>query len=129
MTTGALAGLRIVELAEIWAGPFGCSLLGDLGADVVKFESFPRNSITRPLVADARVADGPGPVYERVNTHHHGNRNKRNIAVNLRDEEGAAILRRLIGWGDIVVESSLPGPWSAWASDGTWCPRSTREPR
>ena len=49
------------------------------------------------------------PVYERVNTHHHGNRNKRNIAVNLRDEEGAAILRRLIGWGDIVVESFSAG--------------------
>ncbi|MDA0256127.1 MAG: CoA transferase [Chloroflexi bacterium] len=109
MTTRALAGLRIVELAEIWAGPFGCSLLGDLGADVIKLESYPRNSITRPLVPDARVADGPGPVYERVNNHHHGNRNKRNIAVNLRDDAGAAILRRLIGWGDIVVESFSAG--------------------
>ena len=109
MTTRALAGLRVVELAEIWAGPFGCSLLGDLGADVVKLESYPRNSITRPLVADARVADGPGPVYERVNNHHHGNRNKRNVAVNLREEEGAAVLRRLIEWGDVVVESFSAG--------------------
>ena len=48
------AGLRVVELAEVWAGPFGCSLLGDLGADVVKVETYPRPSVTRPLREEDR---------------------------------------------------------------------------
>ena len=85
----SFSGLRVVELAEVWAGPFGCTLLGDLGADVVKVETYPRPSITRPLTEDSRVAPGPGPAYERVNSHIHGNRNKRNIAVDVRRPEGA----------------------------------------
>ena len=110
MSSEALRGLRVIELAEVWAGPFGCSLLGDLGAEVIKLESYPRTSTTRPLtVPDARVADGPGPVYERANTHHHGNRNKRNIAVDVRTPEGAEVLRRLVRWGDVLVESFSAG--------------------
>jgi len=110
MSGEALRGLRVVELSEVWAGPFGCSLLGDLGAEVIKLETYPRNSETRPLrEPDARVADGDGPVYERVNTHHHGNRNKRNIAVDVRTPEGADVLRRLIDWGDVLVESFSAG--------------------
>ena len=110
MSGEVFRGLRVVELSEVWAGPFGCSLLGDLGADVVKLETYPRNSETRPLrEPDPRVADGDGPVYERVNTHHHGNRNKRNVAVDIRTEEGAEILRRLIRWGDVLVESFSAG--------------------
>ena len=110
MSGEALRGLRIIELAEVWAGPFGCSLLGDLGAEVIKLESYPRTSTTRPLtVPDARVADGPGPVYERANTHHHGNRNKRNIAVDIRRPEGAEVLRRLVRRADVLVESFSAG--------------------
>ncbi len=110
MSTEALRGLRIVELAEVWAGPFGGSLLGDLGAEVIKLESYPRSSTTRPrTLPDARVADGPGPIYERANTHHHGNRNKRNIAVDIRQPEGAEVLRRLVSWADVLVESFSAG--------------------
>ena len=89
MTSGVLRGVRVVELAEVWAGPMGCTLLADLGADVVKLETFPRSSMTRPVVEDARVGAGTGPPYERVNVHHHANRNKRNIAVNVRAPAGA----------------------------------------
>ncbi len=103
------AGLRVVELAEVWAGPFGCSLLGDLGADVIKVETYPRPSITRPVREDSRVAPGPGPVYERVNSHIHGNRNKRNIAVDVRRPEGAEVLRRLVARADLLVEGFTAG--------------------
>ena len=96
MTSRALAGVRVIDLAEVWAGPFGASLLGDMGADVIKVESFPRRSLTRPLQPDARVADGPGPVYERVDSQIQGNRNKRNIAVDIRSAGGAEVLRRLL---------------------------------
>lgn len=102
-------GLRVVELAEVWAGPFGCTLLGDLGADVVKVETYPRPSVTRPLREDSRVAEGPGPVYERVNSHIHGNRNKRNIALDVRRPEGAEVLRRLIAGADLLVEGFSSG--------------------
>ncbi len=109
MTSTALAGIRVIDLAEVWAGPFGACLLGDMGADVIKVESFPRRSLTRPLVPDARVADGPGPVYERVDSQIQGNRNKRHIAIDFRSEGGAEVLRRLLAWGDIVIEGFAAG--------------------
>ncbi len=109
MTSKALAGIRVIDLAEVWAGPFGASLLGDMGADVIKVESFPRRSLTRPLLPDARVADGPGPVYERVDSQIQGNRNKRNIAIDFRSEGGAEALRRLLISGDVLIEGFAAG--------------------
>ena len=109
MTSRALAGVRVIDLAEVWAGPFGASLLGDMGADVIKVESFPRRSLTRPLQPDARVADGPGPVYERVDSQIQGNRNKRNIAVDIRSAGGAEVLRRLLASADVLIEGFAAG--------------------
>ncbi len=109
MTSTALSGVRVIDLAEVWAGPFGACLLADMGADVVKVESFPRRSLTRPLVPDARVADGPGPVYERVDSQIQGNRSKRHIAIDFRSEGGAGILRRLLRWGDVIIEGFAAG--------------------
>tara|TARA_Y100000817_G_scaffold314759_1_gene314968 strand:+ start:1162 stop:2424 length:1263 start_codon:yes stop_codon:yes gene_type:complete len=112
MTSNLLQGINVLEISEVWAGPFGCSLMGDLGADVIKVESYPRKSETRnagdPRL-DPRVAEGDGPIYERINTHHHGNRNKRNIALDIRTSEGREVLTRLIRWGDILVESFSAG--------------------
>jgi len=80
MSYDLLNGIRIIELAEVWAGPTACSFMGDLGADVIKIESFPRNSPTRPLFSsDWRVSPaGTGPPYERAWAHLQANRNKRN---------------------------------------------------
>ena len=110
MTSRALAGVRVIELCEVWAGPVGGSLLGDLGADVIKVESYPRFSPTRPLdPADWRVAPGEGPAYEHSWAQHQGNRNKRNMAIDLRREEGAAAFRRLLARADVVVDSFSAG--------------------
>ena len=109
MASHALAGIRVIDLAEVWAGPYGASLLGDLGADVVKVESYPRRSLTRPLQPDARVADGPGPVYERVTAQIQGNRNKRNAAIDLRSPAGGEAFRRLLATADVLIDGYAAG--------------------
>ena len=111
MSYDLLSGIRIIELAEVWAGPTACSFMGDLGADVIKIESFPRNSPTRPLFSsDWRVSPaGTGPPYERAWAHLQANRNKRNIALDLKTTEGVDIFNRLTQTADIVIESFSAG--------------------
>ncbi|MBM3138855.1 MAG: CoA transferase [Chloroflexi bacterium] len=109
MTSQLLAGVRVVELTEVWAGPMAGSLLGDLGADVIKVESYPRNSITRALAATGPAAEGDGPIYERSPIHHLSNRNKRNITLNLRSEPGIEAFRRLLATADVFFEGYSSG--------------------
>lgn len=110
MTSHVLTGLRVIELSEVWAGPMAGSLLGDLGADVIKVESFPRNSQTRALVdVGVGMAPGDGPPYERSGIHHLPNRNKRNITLNLRHPEGAEPFRRLVRGADVLYEGYSAG--------------------
>lgn len=114
MSSGLLGGLRVIELAEVWAGPMAGSLFGDLGADVIKVESFPRNSQTRALVDAAGSANvGFGPPYERSAIHHLANRNKRNVAMNLRDPASVEPFRRLIEGADLLFESYSAGALAA----------------
>ena len=109
MTVRALAGLRVVEMTEAWAGPVGASLLGDMGADVVKVESYPRSSMTRPVRPREATMPGDGPPYERDALHHQGNRNKRNVCLDIRTEGGAEVLRRLIAGADLFIEGYSSG--------------------
>jgi crotonobetainyl-CoA:carnitine CoA-transferase CaiB-like acyl-CoA transferase len=109
MTTTLLQGIRAIDMTEVWAGPMGTSLLGDLGADVIRLESFPRPpAISRPL-REGNAAPGEGPPYERAGSHHMANRNKRNIAVNIRSEGGAEVMRRLVASVDVLVEGYSAG--------------------
>ncbi len=110
MTSHVLAGLKIIELSEVWAGPMAGSLLGDLGADVIKVESYPRSSQTRSLVdGGPGSAPGNGPPYERSGIHHLPNRNKRNITLNLRHADGAEPFRRLVRSADVLYEGYSAG--------------------
>jgi crotonobetainyl-CoA:carnitine CoA-transferase CaiB-like acyl-CoA transferase len=98
--TGALDGLRVLDLTRYIPGPYCTMLLGDLGADVVKLEEPPFGDPTRatpPLVGDDSAV------------HVALNRNKRSIGVNLREAEGAAVARRLAAEADVLVESFRPG--------------------
>ncbi len=109
MTSHLLSGVRVIEMTEVWAGPMGSSLLGDLGADVVKVESFPRTpAISRPL-REGSTVPGEGPPYERSAGHHIANRNKRDVAINIRNEDGAEALRRLIASADVFIEAYSAG--------------------
>ena len=88
---GPLSGLKVLDFTHVLAGPFATRILGDMGADVIKVESYPRRSLTRPIKVDARVADGPGPTYERTSPQIQGNRNKRNIALDIKSKAGIKI--------------------------------------
>jgi crotonobetainyl-CoA:carnitine CoA-transferase CaiB-like acyl-CoA transferase len=101
-----LAGLRVLELARILAGPWIGQLLADLGADVVKVEA-PEGDDTRqwgpPFVEGA---DGK-PLSAAY--FHSANRGKRSITADFRTAEGQALVRRLAGHADVVVENFKVG--------------------
>jgi alpha-methylacyl-CoA racemase len=91
--TGPLAGVRIVELAAIGPAPFGVMLLADLGADVIR--------VDRTGAAQGR----PGAEVSM-----HGlSRNRRSIAVDLKNEAGRDVVRALIDEADVLVEGFRPG--------------------
>ncbi len=90
----ALAGLRVLELTQVMAGPFCGQVLGDMGADVVKVEPPDGDSTRQALGATAFLAV---------------NRNKRSIALDLKSEEHRAVLHRLVRDADVVLENYRPG--------------------
>ena len=106
--TGPLAGLRVVEATTTWAGPMCGCLLADFGADVVKVEH-PDGEIARrspPILPDT---DPPlSFMHETVN------RNKRSLALDLRDPAGRDVFLRLAAKSDVVVENFRPGTADAW---------------
>src|SRR5260370_32185439 len=98
-----LAGIRVLELARILAGPWIGQLLADLGADVVKVE--------RPGSGDDTRTWGPPFVEGRGGEHlsaayfHATNRGKRSITGDFETEEGRAAIRRLAAHADVLVEN------------------------
>jgi len=95
-----LDGVRVVDLSRVLAGPFCGSLLGDLGADVVKVEE-PGSGDEGRSWAPQKDGESPGFI---VN-----NRNKRGIAVDLKTQEGVDVVRRLVQRADVVIENFRSG--------------------
>src|SRR6478735_6838273 len=96
---GPLAGIRVLDLSRVLSGPIAGRNLHDLGAEVIKLEP-PEGDLTRfaqPKVGSISL------YYAQQNT------GKRNISVDLRDPEGAAIVRALAAHVDIVIENYRPG--------------------
>jgi formyl-CoA transferase/succinyl-CoA--D-citramalate CoA-transferase len=102
---GPLAGLRVLELGSFIAGPFAGQLLGDLGADVVKIEP---PGTGDPMRAWGVCVDGRSLWWPAIA------RNKRSVAIDLRDERGQAVVARLAAQCDIVLENFRPGLLAAW---------------
>jgi crotonobetainyl-CoA:carnitine CoA-transferase CaiB-like acyl-CoA transferase len=98
---GPLAGVRVLDLTQVMAGAYCSLLLADMGADVVKVE--------RPDGGDDTRRMSPGPDVERSPAFSAMNRNKRGLAVDLKDPRGAGILRRLVREADVLVENFRPG--------------------
>jgi crotonobetainyl-CoA:carnitine CoA-transferase CaiB-like acyl-CoA transferase len=107
LAAGPLAGLRVVDCSTVLAGPYCTMLLGDLGAEVVKVEP-PEGDATRgwgpPWVGDEGAAGVRTAAYYLA-----VNRNKRGLRLDLKTEEGAALLRRLLAGGDVLVENFRVG--------------------
>lgn len=106
MTTvfGALAGVKVIDLTQMLAGPYCTMMLADQGGDVIKIE---------PIGGDPTRQFGPFPADDTE--HHFGgyfqstNRNKRSVAIDLKTDPGRALLKRLAKDADIVVENFRAG--------------------
>ena len=114
MTTPPLAGLRVLELARILAGPWIGQLLADLGADVVKVEA-PEGDDTRKW--GPPFVEGTGEEHLSAAYFHAANRGKRSITADFRTAEGQALVRRLAAHADVVIENFKVGGLSKYGLD------------
>ena len=104
-SAGPLAGLKVVELGTLIAGPYCARLLAEFGAEVIKVE-----------------APGEGDPLRKWRKLHEGNslwwyaqaRNKKSVAVNLKDPQGQEVVRRLVAGADLLVENFRPGALEKW---------------
>ena len=96
-----LAGLRVLDISQVMAGPFCCMLLGDMGADVIKIEPPVGDSTRSSMGFRLKGEDSPGFLAL--------NRNKRSITLDLKNDEDREVLYALAKTADIVVENSRPG--------------------
>jgi len=111
--SGALQGVRVLDLSRVLAGPWATQLLGDYGADVVKVE--------RPGSGDDTRAWGPpwlgdnesGESAYFLST----NRNKRSLTLDLASVEGQKVIRELAGQADVLVENFRTGTMAGWELD------------
>ena len=104
--TPPLAGLRVLELARILAGPWIGQVLADLGADVVKVEA-PEGDDTRKW--GPPFVEGAGDEHLSAAYFHSANRGKRSITADFRTAEGQALVRKLAAHADVVVENFKVG--------------------
>src|SRR5687768_16094854 len=100
-----LSGVKVLELGQLIAGPFAAKTLADFGADVVKVES---PATGDPLRQWRLLKDGTS-VWWQVQS-----RNKRSIALDLKDAAAQDIVRRLAAEADVLIENFRPGALEGW---------------
>jgi crotonobetainyl-CoA:carnitine CoA-transferase CaiB-like acyl-CoA transferase len=98
---GPLAGLKVIELAHIMAGPICGLMLADMGADVIKVEKVPDGDDTRRMVPP--TMDGESAAFMILN------RNKRGVSLNLKSPGGKSVLEKMLASADVVIENYRPG--------------------
>ena len=103
--SGALAGIKVVDLTRVLGGPYCTQILGDHGADVIKIE---------PPQGD-EVRDWGPPFHEGDASYYIGlNRNKRSIALDLSNEKGREVLLHFLEGADVLIENYKPGSMERW---------------
>src|ERR1700761_818225 len=95
---GPLAGVRVLDLSAYIAGPYGCSLLADMGADVIKIE--PPTGDTLRSYPSTLAAEGRAFVGV--------NRSKRGLVIDLKKPAGLEVLKRLVANADVLVHNFRP---------------------
>ncbi|HSN53425.1 MAG TPA: CaiB/BaiF CoA-transferase family protein [Candidatus Sulfomarinibacteraceae bacterium] len=115
MTTSdtALAGIRVLELGQLMAGPFAGTLLGYFGAEVIKIEPPGKGDAVRGW----RAVEGDTSLWW-----YSLGRNKRSVTVNLKSDEGRELVRKLAAKVDVLVENFRPGTMEGWGlgPDDLW---------
>ena len=104
--SGPLAGIRVLDLSMGWSGPLAGRHFADLGADVIKVEGCAHIDWWRGWNA---LEAGDPPPYETRSNFNAVNRNKRGITLDLRNPQGVALLKRLAGDADLLIENYAPG--------------------
>jgi crotonobetainyl-CoA:carnitine CoA-transferase CaiB-like acyl-CoA transferase len=115
---GPLAGLKVIDLTHVMAGPTCTLMLADMGADVIKVEKISEGDDTRRAVPPS--IDGEAAAFMMMN------RNKRGIALDLKTAGGRRVLARLLEDADVVVENYRPGTMGGSGSTTSTCARTTR---
>jgi len=105
---GPLAGIRILDLSRILAGPICTQLLGDYGADVIKIEKPGAGDDTRSW-GPPFVKDADGNDTEESTFYLSANRNKRSVAIDIAKPEGQVLIRRLLAKCDVLIENFRVG--------------------
>jgi formyl-CoA transferase len=103
--TGPLTGIKVLELGQLIAGPFAAKTLADFGADVIKVEAPGAGDPLRKW----RLLKNGTSVWWQVQS-----RNKRSLALDLKDREAQEIVRRLAENADVLIENFRPGAMEAW---------------
>jgi len=106
--SGPLAGTRVLEMGSLIAGPFAGQLLGDYGAEVIKIEPVEQGD---PMRRWGKTIDGRSLWWPAIA------RNKRSVALNMRDGDGQHLVRSLAAQCDIVIENFRPGTLAKWGLD------------
>ncbi|MDP6451954.1 MAG: CoA transferase [SAR202 cluster bacterium] len=91
-----LSGLRIVDFARVWAGPYATRYLGDLGAEVIKIEN-------ENFLDGGRISPDGSPMFSEIN------RSKLGVTVNFREADGADLIRELVSVSDVVLDNFAAG--------------------
>ena len=103
---GPLSGLRVIEMGTLIAGPFCGQILGDFGAEVIKLEDPGTGDPMRQW--GRSLPNGLSPWWPVIG------RNKKSVSLDLRQPEGQALARTLIGRADVVIENFRPGSLEKW---------------
>jgi formyl-CoA transferase len=103
--SGALAGLKVIDVSTLFAGPLAATILGDFGAEVIKVEHPSRGD---PARSHGQAKDGVGLWWKMLG------RNKRCVTLYLGDPRGAEIFLALVRGADVVIENFRPGTLERW---------------
>ena len=108
-----LAGMRVIEVGQLLAGPFAGTILGYYGAEVIKVESPPAGD---PIRGWREVKNGTALWWASLA------RNKKCVTLDLKSERGRELLRDLVATADVFIENFRPAPWK----NGAWARRISR---